>query len=293
MSRRSVLTRYFEFSRVDDPDLLATALQLRYQVYCQERHFLDPSQYPQQLETDAYDSHSVHFVGRHRQRTLAASTARLVLPSYLGFPLQSHCEFYPDFAFIGEAGHPALRHYAELSRLAVSRRFQQRAGDTFYGGPPRPADVPAEAAQEASPQEAGPEIIAGLFKRMYQETKRLGITDLVVAMERGLYLLLRRMGYRFHAIGPVVDYYGPVMPYTKNIAELERDLYRWRRPVFDFMMEGLEPECVPPHAVITDALNQSAKVTGANDLRVAASGDSVGELPGIIIPDYEWLMPIR
>jgi N-acyl amino acid synthase of PEP-CTERM/exosortase system len=235
--RPTVLTRYFESSRVDDPDLLAAALRLRYQVYCQERHFLDPSQYPQQLETDPYDSHSVHFVGRHRYRKLAASTARLVLPSSLGFPLQQHCEFHPDFAFIGEAGHPALQHYAELSRLAVSKRFLRRPGDTLYGGPPRtPGAIVAPAA---SPQEVGPEIIAGLFKRMYHETKRLGVTDLVVAMEHSLYLLLRRMGYRFHAIGPVVDYYGPVMPYTKNIAELERDLYRCRRPVFDFMIEGL------------------------------------------------------
>ncbi|WP_295449463.1 PEP-CTERM/exosortase system-associated acyltransferase [uncultured Thiodictyon sp.] len=266
-SRLSVLTRYFEFSRVEDPDLLAAALQLRYQVYCQERHFLDPDQYPQQLETDPYDSHSVHFVGRHRYRTLAASTARLVLPSHLGFPLQQHCVFHPDFAFIGEAGHPALRHYAELSRLAVSKRFQQRPGDTLYGGPPRPPGTLEPVAPQASPEAAGPEIIAGLFKRMYQETKRLGITDLVVAMERGLHLLLRRMGYRFHAIGPVVDYYGPVMPYTKNIAELERDLYRWHRPLFDFMIEGLEPECVPPHCVITGGLDHCANVTAANGQR--------------------------
>lgn len=118
-----VYTRYFEFFRVDGDDLLDTAYQIRYQVYCEERGFLDPSQFPSRIETDRYDDTSVHFVGRHRFRHLAAGTVRLVLASNRGFPLLEHCEFEREFAYIRDMGQPILRQYAEISRLAVSKIF--------------------------------------------------------------------------------------------------------------------------------------------------------------------------
>lgn len=248
----TVYTRYFEFLRAENPDfngVLDTAYQLRYQVYCEERCFLDPRGYPEHLERDAFDVNAVHFVGRHRTRTLPAGTARLVLASELGFPLQHYCELEREFAFIREIGHPALQRYGEISRLAVSRSFRQRTDDTLYGGPPR---TTAEAAPSPiiqtpgiNPLEAGPEIVAGLFKSLYQETRRRGLTHLIVAMERSLYLLLKRMGYHFHAIGPAVDYYGPVIPYVARIRDLEHYLYTQRRTVYDYWMQGLEPHQRP------------------------------------------------
>lgn len=246
---KPVYTKYFEFFRVDRDDLLDTAYHIRYQVYCEERGFLDAGQYPEHIETDRYDGRSVHFVGRHRIRCLAAGTVRLVLSSDQGFPLQGHCEFDRNFSFIHELGHPALRQYAEISRLAVSKTFRQRADDTVYGGPPRPGIIaePSLLLPEPgmNPLEAGPEIVAGLFKSMYHETKRRGLTHVIVAMERSLHLLLRRMGYNFKPIGPVVDYYGMVIPYIANIGDLERYVYAKRRAVFDYWMEGLEPQYQP------------------------------------------------
>lgn len=244
--RPPVFTRYFEFFRVGGYDLLDAAYRIRYQVYCEERGFLDPRRYPGQLETDEYDPASVHFVGRHRFRCLAAGTVRLVLASDLGFPLQHHCRLDREFAFLTHPGHPDLRHYAEISRLAVSKIFRQRADDTLYGGPPRPPPEPAAfMIPGGHPPGAGPEIVAGLFKTLYHETRRLGLTHLIVAMERSLFLLLKRMGYHFHAIGPVVDYYGPVAPYVARIRDIERYLYSRRRSVYDYWMADLEPEYLP------------------------------------------------
>lgn len=265
--RPPVYTKYFEFFRVDRFDMLDTAFQIRYQVYCEERGFLDPGQYPTHIETDAYDGTSVHFVGRHRFRYMAAGTARLVLPSHQGFPLQHHCEFHREYAFIRDLGHPELRRYAEISRLAVSKAFRQRADDTLYGGPPRPPPpdgsepLTAPAEPDLHPQEAGPEIVAGLFKSMYHETKRLGVTHVIVAMERSLHLLLRRMGYQFRAIGPVVDYYGPVIPYIARIGDLEQHLFVRRRAVFDYWMDGLEPEHAPV-MVLPHKLRNKDRATG-------------------------------
>lgn len=40
-------------------------------------------------------------------------------------------------------------------------------------------------------------------------------------MDRSLWRLLNFQGIQFKAIGPEVDYYGPVSPYLANIAHLE------------------------------------------------------------------------
>lgn len=247
--RIPVYTNYFEFLRADGDALIEECYRIRYQVYCEERHFLDPEDYPDQFEIDPYDGRSVHFVGRHRFRLQSAGTVRLVLHSDLGFPMQEHCVFDPDFQFLQKPGDPTIQTYAEISRISVSKLFRQRAGDTFYGGPPRsPSDAAtsvAEGPKGVNPVEAGPEIVAGLYKCIYQESKRLGLTHWVVAMERGLQLLLRRMGFHFKPVGPTVDYYGPVIPYIARIEEIERAVYERRRAVFDYWMDGLEPEHMP------------------------------------------------
>ncbi len=274
-SRKLVYTRYFEFLRVNDGDLLDAAGQIRYQVYCVERRFLDPGRYPRQIEIDQYDAASVHFVGRHRFRQVPAGTVRLVLDSDLGFPMQGHCRFDRDYAFIAEPRHPALRCWAEISRLAVSKLFRQRADDTPYGGPPRQGGL-RDAIQEQAlavegginPVAAGPEIVAGLFKSMYHETRRRGVTHLLVAMERSLHLMLKRMGYSFHAIGPVVDYYGPVIPYIASIRDLERHLYAKRRSVYDYWMDGLEPEFHPAPLSVTPQVDADSP----GEVRVGKGG---------------------
>lgn len=247
-----VYTRYFEFLRAERREILNMAYRIRYQVYCEERGFLDPSQYPERVEIDQYDTNAVQILGRHRFKSIAAGTVRLVLPSERGFPLQGHCRFDPEFAFISEPGHPSLRRWVEISRLAVSKVFRQRVGDTPYGGPPRtdaalhplPAFDPL-AESGVNPVEAGPEIVAGLFKSVYQESRRRGLTHMIVAMERSLHLLLKRMGYHFRPIGPLVDYYGPVAPYVARICDLEQYLYTRRRAVYNYWIEGLSAEFRP------------------------------------------------
>jgi len=234
----SVYTNYFEFVRAQGAEALAEAFRIRYQVYCEERGFLPPGKYPDHLERDPYDETSIHLLSRHRFNHRAAGTMRLIMPSPRGFPVQQHCVFDPSHLYCGEPGHPALERYIEVSRLAVAKTFRQRADDTVYGGPPR-------AGGAALPQEAGPEVVAGLYKLLYHETKRRGLTHWLVAMERSLQLLLKRIGYQFVPIGPVADYYGPVTPFILKIEDMERYFYQRRRAILNYWVEGLEPEYAP------------------------------------------------
>lgn len=231
-----VRTRYFEFFPIADDALLEEAFQIRYHVYCEERGFLDPSDYPDGRESDAFDRYAIHVIGRHRFEGMAAATTRLVPPSQLGFPLARHCRLEPSMAFLTMTDAPQARGFAEISRVAVSKRFRRRAGDhPLWGGPPR--DTEGEAAQASSPAEAGSELFAGLYKCIYLESKRRGLTHWIAAMERSLFNMVCRMGHLYEPIGPMVDYYGPVRPYVASIRHLEQNLRQHHPSVYRYWTE--------------------------------------------------------
>jgi N-acyl amino acid synthase of PEP-CTERM/exosortase system len=241
-----VVERYFRFARVDEANDLDTVYRIRYQVYCIERGFLDGDDYPDQAERDEFDVHSVHMLATHRAGQ-PAGTARLVLPSTLGFPLMSHCVFSGDYAFLNDPSHPALADFAEISRLAVSKTFRRREGDSIYGGPPRIDSGHSEGAEivPLAPPRNNPEILIGLSRLLYQESKRRGITHWMLAMERALYLMLRRLGFRYIPAGPDVDYFGPVRPYVTSVEAFENALHKTFPATLRYLACGLEPELLP------------------------------------------------
>src|SRR4051812_26734552 len=84
----------FFTSRIDDnPRLLTDSYRLRYQVYCVEREFLNPENYPDRLEVDEFDRYAWHFGTMDSTGRLVA-TARLVFPSIFGLPLFRRCSIY-------------------------------------------------------------------------------------------------------------------------------------------------------------------------------------------------------
>jgi len=74
---------YFETRLANNPALLESAHQLRYQVYCLERKFESADQHASGLETDQYDSHADQGVLFHRPTGRAIGTVRMILPSDL------------------------------------------------------------------------------------------------------------------------------------------------------------------------------------------------------------------
>ncbi len=243
-------TNSFEFFRVDDQVAMDEACRIRYRVYCEERGFLDPKAYPDGRESDEYDAFAENLLGRHRVRGTPACTARLVPQSDLGFPMAQHCLLDPEFRFLAEPRAAESEHFVEISRLAISKLYRQRAGDDpLWGGPPRkhPPDGGngAEPGGTTSPDEAGSEIFAGIYKCIYHQSKYLGVTHWIVAMERSLYVMLRRIGHIYRPIGPTVDYYGPVTPYLAVIEDIEQALAVKRPSAFNYWMDGLEAEYRP------------------------------------------------
>ena len=242
---------HFTASRVSDPDALGRGYRIRFEVFCIERGFLRSEDYPDQVESDPYDAQAVHFLASHSSGQ-PAGTARLVLNGPLGLPMLGHCELEPGYRFLADPGHPLGPRYAEISRLAVARGYRRRGEDGVLGGPPRAGRSCASGAKSIGSSRQVPEMLPEVFRLIYQESKRRGITHWVVAMERGLHVMLRRMGFQFTPIGPETDYYGPVRPYLAEIAALEWDTGRQRRAALAFMTDGLETRLGPRLPLVAD-----------------------------------------
>jgi len=217
---------YFNFRCVDGTPELSETFKLRFQVYCLERSFLTPEAYPAGSESDAYDAYSEHFSAYGRQQQIAGSVRLARWSPELGYPFQHHCPVFSD------AWLPPNEEAREISRLVVSKDYRRRQEDNWLGiAETNPLDLPEDLAAKRG---GHPIIVLGLYRAMYQYSKRNGIRYWYAAMERSLARLLGRYGFDFKPIGPQIDYYGPVTVYIASLADLEAkvsaenpDLFKW------------------------------------------------------------------
>jgi len=205
-------------ARVIDNDsfLLNQSYNLRYQVYCCERGFLSAADYPDQMEIDEFDEHSIH-VGVLNARGDLMATARLVEPSAAGLPLFHHCTLFSDAPFLNQRRASVI----ETGRLAVSRQV----------------DVPVGRTKA--------DIVLQIFKGVYQASKRRGFSHWLAGTEKSLQRLMLRYGFPWRAVGPEADYYGRVAPYLLNLDEFDDVILSGRIPRLGVFLEGLEPELKP------------------------------------------------
>lgn len=208
-------------------DLLVAAQRLRYEVYCQERRFVDAAECPDGLETDEYDRHAVHFVAVG-SRGRVGGTLRLVRDSGVGFPLERRA----GRGFSTLLG-TRRRTTAELSRLVVSKTYRGR-------------DVPSRL------------MLLGLLARMYEEARRVHIEGLFAAMEVSLWRLLRTQEIDFEPMSDPIQYWGTVVPYYADLDTLERGYKR----IIE-LEESVAPAAKPGHRFFTVRLPPKEETAGA------------------------------
>jgi len=235
----------FKFKKVDSEELLKEIYRVRYEVYCQECGFLPASAYPDGLEIDEFDDHSIHFAAFADGNVIG--TSRLVMNSEHGYPLNDHCkEISVNESELSKAG------LVEVSRLALRKSFRRRQEDGIYAvesylkkseGGILPENPDEKTEQDRKRQQ--PVVILGLYKAMYQETRRVGFTHWYAAMEKKLWYALKTFHFTFQEIGPQVDYYGPVTPYLGVIEQLEKEVIDNSPGLWSFLLDGLEEEHWP------------------------------------------------
>lgn len=228
--KRDVLIPYFNFRTVARGNLESYVLKeiyrLRYEVYCLERHFLEPSDFQEELETDEYDDCSIHFAAYTLNQDIIG-TVRLVQPhAGQDYPWESHCETFPGFRL------PPREITAEVSRLVVKKTFRRRRGDSMEGisedfmekGSAK--TIKPRSSVRRDKRGNSPLLLLGMYREMYRHSRQNGIRYWYAAMERSLARSLEKMGFKFVPIGPQVDYYGPVTPHMVDLNELNERLKR-------------------------------------------------------------------
>ncbi|MEP6878145.1 MAG: PEP-CTERM/exosortase system-associated acyltransferase [Nitrosospira sp.] len=227
--------RHYHACLIDDAaHLLEMSYALRYQVYCMERGFLRAEDYPDKLESDLFDRHSLHF-GAFDPAGMLAATARLVQANAGSLPMYHHCTIFPDETEL----YSSDSKMAEVSRLSVSRNFRRRRGEGFYGL------ETTESYGGIERRRSGEKVVFALYKSIYQVSKRSGITHWLAATEKSLQRLLARYGFPFRPIGPEVDYFGPVTPYVMVLKDFDKVILEHRIPELQQFLVGLEPEFRP------------------------------------------------
>lgn len=205
------------------PELLESSYRLRYQVYCLERGFLRPEDYPLGLEMDEFDPVSSH-VGAVDVHGELAGTARLVTNTAAGFPLFRHCRIFPH-----EEGLDRARdRLVEVGRLSVSRRYRRRLDDGAMNA--GNARNPGRSAgyHGANRRKARGDVLLTLLRAVYQQSKRMGATQWLAATEPSLQRVIARLGLPFRQIGPESDYFGLVAPYRMDVEEFDQNILSGR-----------------------------------------------------------------
>jgi N-acyl amino acid synthase of PEP-CTERM/exosortase system len=226
----------FIFTRVDfSNDLMMHRLyRLRYQVYCEECNFIRPEDYPDKIEKDEYDKQSVHFAAMDKDGELIG-TVRLILPGPLLLPIQRHC----PGAAINEKAVPQIKG-AEISRLIISKRLRRRKDDGLFYEPQVSDQKVTDLEGNQFLRRAKP-MAFGLYRELYRESKRLGVTHWYTLMERSLWMLLRIHGFTFTSIGEEVDVYGAVRPYIGKIAQMEEEVAKKFPDFFKYFVNENDP----------------------------------------------------
>ena len=232
----------FRFREARPADL-KRIFRLRYEVYAIEFGFENPADFPDKLEKDAYDDHSVHFVALNTDDAVIG-TVRMILHSPKGFPVEHAAEI------TGFHDKPAPEHLTEVSRLAVSKRLRRRPEDGMHGvesyipqsqggASDKKPDNPVVEKREK------PVIVLGLYKAVYHKCKKLGITHMYMITEDKLFYALYKFGFIFSQVGDPVIYHGKRTPYATSWYEIEKHMHIHHKKMFDFLLEDLEKRFYP------------------------------------------------
>lgn len=229
----ALYNNYFSVIPADTPELLDAAHALRYQVYCVEHAFEDPSLQTGEREVDSYDAHSVHAVLIYKPTDNVVGCVRLILPHDVGGVSQ-----LPMRGLLSEADRVRLDQYplattAEISRYAVSKVFRRRTGEELYPDA-HFFDLPGRDARRLLPH-----MSVALVRGVARLAGTHGIEHVCAAMVPGLLRLIGRFGIAFDHLGGVVDYHGARQPCIAAIedllagmAERHAEYYRIVEPVY-------------------------------------------------------------
>ncbi len=228
--------REFEFKKVDfeDKEFMERLYRLRFEVYCYECGFLKEEDYPDRIEFDEHDEQSVHFAAIDKDDGEVIGTLRMIMAGNLPFPIEHYC---PDIKV--NSGELLEAKYGEISRLVISKQLRRRKNDGLYYEP-QTEDVKKVVVDNKEYLRRAKPMAFGLYRELYRECKKIGVTHWYTLMEKGLWRLLYKQGLLFECIGEEIDYCGPVKPYLAVIEKMEKEVRENYPKFYNYFCNGVD-----------------------------------------------------
>ena len=221
---------YFEMVPATSDELKNEVYKLRYQVFCIDNKIFNSEHYPDGLEVDEFDQHSVHYLIRHRKSGDYAATTRLILPDANNpeklFQLELHFEI--DNVAVMQ---PINRRYlGEVSRFCVSKTFKKRNNEAHTL-----AGIDADWQPDnftVNERRSFPHIAIALITCFIKASYENDIHYLFAAMEPAFYRFVSPLGINLTKIGPLADFHGLRQPAAIKITDMldcvaEKNLDIW------------------------------------------------------------------
>lgn len=227
--------RYFSAVAAADAGLRAEVYRIRYDVYCDELRFEDPSRFPDKRETDAFDAFSLHCLLLHKPSDTYAGCVRLVQVDPQNpdapLPFERLCK---DTLYPGVLAQlvPDRCRVGEISRLAVRASFRRRKGEQT---------VPGGVVEEKSGSFGGmrtPWIALGLYLSAAAIGLIRGLSGVFALMEPRLARRLGTYGIKFIQVGAPVEHRGERAPFFIS----REGLYAGVQPLMRGLLEVIEAD---------------------------------------------------
>ena len=107
----------YQFLHVHDRALLDKVYRFRFKIYCEESDALDPNNYPDKKETDAYDQYCDQFAILNSDEEICC-TMRLIHHSPIGYPTANYLEFDKKIHCYHE------EKIGEMSRIFIDKKYR-------------------------------------------------------------------------------------------------------------------------------------------------------------------------
>ncbi|MGB4101194.1 MAG: PEP-CTERM/exosortase system-associated acyltransferase [Alphaproteobacteria bacterium] len=204
--------------------LLNAALHLRYQVLCEERRLLRAADYPEKIESDAFDEHAMHAVLCYRPDRSIAGTLRVLMPDAgITLPVFARC---PQLS-----NEITMSNTAELSRFVIAKQFRRRWDDNYYG-------AVTEHSGDGHNQRRIPHMSLGLLRVALEFVAGRGITHIAALTEPAMMKMLEKLGVHLAPVGEMVECHGLRQPCYAKLENLLRRMKQERPDVWHYVTDN-------------------------------------------------------
>ncbi len=200
--------RLFRLSIALNDEERDESFRVRHDVYCRDLGW-EPER-PDGMESDNYDSHSVHVLLRtNDEERLRVGCMRMVIPDPKNptelLPVEIGCADTIDRTLI-DPTKLDRRSVAEVSRLAIVNNYRRRKDEQNQPVSIQPRDFGTVE------QPRFPFIPVGLYMAGFAVAELLGLDYLLVLTEPRLALHFNRIGFDIRQIGGPIEHRGVRVP---------------------------------------------------------------------------------